>query len=202
MRTLYLELNMGAAGDIINASLFELLSKDEKEKYLDKMNMIFPEKISVKAENAEKCGIIGTHMCVLIKGIEEGHVAYHDENHKHEEHKLEDIKEIINSIDISDKVKSDAINIYMLIADAEANVHGRDVEEIHFHEVGALDAVCDVIGASLLLEMIDPDRIVASPVATGSGTVHRRQSAAGARRGPRRKRRGSQRCRRDCHQRP
>lgn len=155
MRTLYLELNMGAAGDIINASLFELLSKDEKEKYLDKMNMIFPEKISVKAEKAEKCGIIGTHMCVLIKGIEEGHVAYHDENHKHEEHKLEDIKEIINSIDISDKVKSDAINIYMLIADAEANVHGRDVEEIHFHEVGALDAVCDVIGASLLLEMID-----------------------------------------------
>ena len=172
MRTLYLELNMGAAGDIINASLFELLSKDEKEKYLDKMNMIFPEKISVKAEKAEKCGIIGTHMCVLIKGIEEGHVAYHDENHKHEEHKLEDIKEIINSIDISDKVKSDAINIYMLIADAESKVHGRDVEEIHFHEVGALDAVCDVIGASLLLEMIDPDRIVASPVATGSGTVH------------------------------
>lgn len=194
MKTLYFELNMGAAGDIINASLFELLKEEDKKKYLNKMNMIFPEKISVKAEKTEKCGIMGTHMCVLVNGIEEGHETDHHEmeheadghetdihehhetdhhhHHDHEHHTLEEIRKIINSVDVSEKVKKDAINIYMLIAEAESKVHGRKVDEIHFHEVGSLDAVCDVIGASLLLEMIAPDMIVASPVATGSGTVH------------------------------
>ena len=61
--------------------------------------------------------------------------------------------------------------VYGLLAQAEARAHGVPVEEVHFHEVGALDAVADVVGVSLLLHLLSPDRIVASPVTVGSGTV-------------------------------
>ena len=68
-------------------------------------------------------------------------------------------------------MKADARAVYGLIADAESRVHGRPVTEIHFHEVGTMDAVADVVGVCLLMEMLAPDRVMASPVHTGSGRV-------------------------------
>ena len=112
-----------------------------------------------------------------------GHEHDHDHDHGHDhEHShgeghhhhssLKDISEIIDRLDVSDRVKSDAKAVYALIADAESRVHGRPVSEIHFHEVGTLDAVTDVVGVCLLMEMISPDQVLASPVHTGSGHVH------------------------------
>ena len=69
-------------------------------------------------------------------------------------------------------MKADALAVYSLIAEAESKVHGRPVSEIHFHEVGTMDAVADVVGVCLLMEMISPDQVLASPVHTGSGHVH------------------------------
>ena len=79
---------------------------------------------------------------------------------------------MIDSLDVSAQVKADAKAVYALIAQAESTVHGRPVTEIHFHEVGTLDAVTDVVGVCLLMEMIAPDQVLASPVHTGSGHVH------------------------------
>ena len=71
-----------------------------------------------------------------------------------------------------EKVKADAKAVYALIAEAESRVHGRPVTEIHFHEVGTMDAVADVVGVCLLMDMIAPEQVIASPVHTGSGHVH------------------------------
>ena len=84
---------------------------------------------------------------------------------------MRDIDEIIGRLDVSERVRSDARAVYNLIADAESKVHGRPVSEIHFHEVGSMDAVADVVGVCLLMEMIAPDQVIVSPVHTGSGFV-------------------------------
>lgn len=100
------------------------------------------------------------------------HEDGHDHGHHHHEHStLGSIYKIIDSLDLSDKVKSDAKEIYKIIALAESQVHGESVENIHFHEVGAKDAIVDVVGTSMLFEMIDADEILVSPVNVGRGTV-------------------------------
>ena len=195
MKTLYLECAMGAAGDMLTAALLELV--EDRDAFLRKMNSIGLPGVRVEAEEAVKCGITGTHMKVTVDGEEEesldadGHDHHHDHDHGHElhhEHEHEhdhdhhhghhhhasvaDIESMIDSLDVSGQVKADAKAVYALIAEAESAVHGRPVTEIHFHEVGTLDAVADVVGVCLLMEMIAPDQVLASPVHTGSGHVH------------------------------
>ena len=111
---------------------------------------------------------------------EHEHHHDHEHDHEHEHHhghghhhaSVADIDALIDSLNVSDRVKADAKAVYALIADAESRVHGRPVTEIHFHEVGTLDAVADVVGVCLLMEQIAPEQVIASPVHTGSGHVH------------------------------
>lgn len=101
-----------------------------------------------------------------------GH-AHHESHHAHTHHgmHLHDIHQILQTLSVSDKVKEDAESVYRLIAEAESKAHGMDIEEIHFHEVGTLDAIADVVGNCILFEMIGADRIIASPIALGNGMV-------------------------------
>ena len=189
MKTLYLECGMGAAGDMLTAALLELAGN--REAFLEKMNSLGLPGVQVAAEAAEKCGITGTHMRVTVNGTEEesgdehghhhdhGHEQVHHHGHEHhgEEHghhyhsSAADIDALIDSLAVSEKVRTDAKAVYALIAKAESKVHGRPVTEIHFHEVGAMDAVADVVGVCLLMEQIAPEQVTASPVHTGSGQV-------------------------------
>lgn len=100
------------------------------------------------------------------------HPHDHEHGHHHAHHSMADIAAVINGLDVPEPVKTNALNVYQRIAAAESKVHGAPVSEVHFHEVGALDAVADVVGNCLLLSMIAPDRVVVSPVNTGSGHVH------------------------------
>ncbi len=84
---------------------------------------------------------------------------------------MSDIENIINGLNVSDKVKADALAVYGLIAEAESRAHGKPVTDIHFHEVGTMDAVADITGVCVLLEQLAPDRIIVSPLATGYGQV-------------------------------
>ena len=180
MDILFFDLNMGAAGDMLTAALFELLSDEKKKEFLEKINAAGIPDVQVVAEQAVKCGITGTHMKVLIKGEEEGehhheHDHHHDHDHEHHHHhhaSLEQIENIINNLALSQTVKTNAIQIYKLIAAAESKAHGVPVTDIHFHEVGTMDAIADVTGVCLLLEMLAPQKIYASPVHVGSGHVH------------------------------
>ena len=214
MKTLYLECNMGAAGDMLTAALLELTG--DRQAFLDRMNALGLPGIRVSAEPSVKCGITGTHLTVTVNGEEEeagdapghgdshahehshehehshdhdhshdhGHSHEHEHGHGHEhEHghdhghshhhaSMADISAMIESLAVSERVKADAKAVYALIADAESRVHGQPVTEIHFHEVGTMDAVADVVGVCLLMEQIAPEQVIASPVHTGSGHVH------------------------------
>ncbi len=95
----------------------------------------------------------------------------HGDEHHHHHASLGDIASLIQSLPVSESVRQDAMAVYAMIAEAESHVHGRPVEEIHFHEVGTMDAVTDVVGVCMLMEKIGADEVVASPVHTGSGYV-------------------------------
>ena len=188
MRTIYLDCSMGAAGDMLMAALLELLP--EKDTFLQKMQSLGLPGLEISAEPSVKCGITGTHMRVLIHGEEEGHPheraaeehahshadapeAAHAHVHVHPHHHtdLNELTHRISHLNVSEAVRSDILTIYQSIADAESRVHGVPVEQIHFHEVGSLDALADVMGVCLLMELLAPEQVLASPVHVGSGQV-------------------------------
>lgn len=174
MKTLYLECNMGAAGDMLMSALLEL--HENPSDFIERLNNIGIPKVKVIRNGVTKCGILGTGVSVLVDGAEEDEHTHehHHEHHGHTHHHsgMDDIRAVINGLAISDKVKEDAINVYTLIADTESHAHGRPVSEIHFHEVGTMDAVADIVGVCMLLDELKPDKIISSRVHVGSGHVH------------------------------
>ncbi len=188
MRTIYLDCSMGAAGDMLMAALLELLP--EKDTFLQKMQSLGLPGLEISTEPSVKCGITGTHMRVLIHGEEEGHPhehaaeahahshadapeAAHAHVHVHPHHHtdLDELTRRISHLNVSEAVRSNILAVYQSIADAESRVHGVPVEQIHFHEVGSLDALADVTGVCLLMELLVPEQVLASPVHVGSGQV-------------------------------
>ena len=186
MKTLYLECNMGAAGDMLMGALYELLP--DQEGFLKTMNALIPG-VTVTPRRAVTAGIAGTHMEVAIHGEQEGkpdlfHEHEHGHEHPHDDpahsHEHEhphhhatpaNIQGILDSLPVPEEVRKNAKAVYDRIAAAESAVHGVPVTEIHFHEVGALDAVADITGVCLALHLLHPDRVEVSPVHTGFGEV-------------------------------
>lgn len=199
MKTLYIECNMGAAGDMLMAALLEL--HENRSGFLQRLNEAGIPGVRVTADSALKCGITGTHISVSINGQVEGagHSHGHDHDHSHShahEHShshshchdhdhdrghgghqrhshssMQHIEHLINDLKVSDKVKKDASAVYRLVAEAESHAHNVPVTDIHFHEVGAMDAVADIIGVCMLMEDLAPELVLASPVHVGSGQV-------------------------------
>lgn len=186
MKTLYLDCGMGAAGDMLTAALLELMP--EREKMVAELNNLGIPGVEVKTEAVSKCGIGGTHISVRIHGEEEAEVMHkhtheHDHTHEHEqEHTgnhththhhsgMHEIEHIVEELPVSERVKKDILAVFGLIAEAESHVHGVPVTEIHFHEVGTMDAVADVAAVCVLMDRLAPDRVMVSPVHVGSGQV-------------------------------
>lgn len=205
MKTLYLECNMGAAGDMLTAALLEL--HPDPQGFVERMNRLGLPGVVFAAQPAVKCGITGTQVSVTVGGEEEEshdvplhshvhetaqdeahpghahdhvheHIHDHEHSHGHEHGHghhhhagMGDIRHILSHLDIPQPVRQDAEAVYQLIAQAESHAHGRPVEEIHFHEVGTLDAVTDVVAVCWLLHDLAPEQIVASPVHVGCGQV-------------------------------
>lgn len=189
MKTLYLDCGMGAAGDMLTAALLELLP--DKEGFLAELNSVGIPGVMVSSEASEKCGIQGTHITVKVNGEEEAeemhahvheHRHSHSHNHTHENghshgeghthhHSMREIEHIIGSLPVSEKVKADILAVYSLIAAAESRAHGVPVTEIHFHEVGMMDAIADVTAVCMLMERLSPVQVIVSPIHVGSGHV-------------------------------
>ena len=173
MKTLYLDCGMGAAGDMLTAALLELLP--DQEAFIKELNALQIPGVKIDRENASKCGITGTHMIVSIHGEEESEDMHHHHEHFHEHHhhsSMHDIEHFIEHLNLSDKVKNDILAVYKLIAEAESHVHGVPVTEIHFHEVGTMDALADITAVCLLMDRIAPEQVIVSPIHVGSGQVH------------------------------
>ena len=102
----------------------------------------------------------------------DGHTHAHDHSHGHHAHRsLHDIQHIINDLKLPESVRQDILAVYKLIAEAESKAHDKPVSEIHFHEVGTMDAIADIASVCLLLHKLAPDQIIASPIHVGSGQV-------------------------------
>ena len=182
MKTLYLECTMGAAGDMLTAALLEIVP--DRAAALARINALGIPGVHVHADPATVCGLVGTRVDVHIHGhTEEEHHHHHDHQstgadaqervppHHHHHASRADIAAQIAALNASDTVKAHVQAVYDLIADAEAKAHGRPVTEIHFHEVGMADALSDIASVVLLLEMLGPDRVVASRPEVGGGFV-------------------------------
>ena len=200
MKTLYIECNMGAAGDMLMAALLEL--HENPDDFLERLNKIGLPGVEVTAGPAEKCGLVGTQVRVSIHGQEEqtedighehdhphshghdhqhehshdhdhaGHQEHsHDDHHHHDHSSLHAIEHLLEELQISQKVRDHALAVYNLIAQAESESHGLPLSQVHFHEVGSMDAVADIVGVSMLIDELAPEKILASPVHVGSGQV-------------------------------
>lgn len=167
MKILYIECKMGAAGDMLMGALSELLP--DRESFISKLNALKIPGVEVSREDKESCGIKGSHIRVSVYGEEEDHHRHSHHHHRH--YGPADINKIIDDLNLSDKIRKDAQDIYKIIADSESHVHGVDMENIHFHEVGSLDAVTDVVGCCLLMEELAADKVIVSPIHVGGGSV-------------------------------
>lgn len=201
MKLLYLDCGMGAAGDMLGAALAELLPDDARDAFTSDLNAAGIPGVHVSLDPSVKCGITGTHLTVTVNGTEEKegghshshehshhdhqhdhahdhshshdqqHSHSHDHHHDHSHRSLHDIHHIIDDLKLPEAVRTDILAVYRLIAEAESKAHDKPVSEIHFHEVGTLDAIADIASVCLLLHKLAPDQIIASPIHVGSGQV-------------------------------
>ena len=179
MKTLYLDCGMGAAGDMLAAALLELLP--DPGAFVAELNVLGFPGVHIRTEPAVKCGITGTHFAVTVHGQEEGHGQHHHHHHHEHEHKhahehhhsgLHEIEHIVRGhLALPERVKRDVLAVYRQLAEAESHAHGIPVSDIHFHEVGTMDAIADITAVCLLMDRLAPGEVIASPVHTGSGQV-------------------------------
>lgn len=158
MKSLYLECNMGVAGDMLCASLLDTLDTKSKEYIINKLNTLLSD-VTVSFREVSKNGIRATKFDVNIK----------KDGHTHTS--ISEIYNIIDGFDIPQQVKENAKAVYKLIAEAESKVHGTTVADVHLHEVGAKDAIIDITACCLLIDYLQIVKIVCSPIATGFGEV-------------------------------
>ena len=166
MRTLYFDCGMGAAGDMLTAALVELF--ENPAAIIRELNTLGIPGVRFFSKASTKCGINGTHMQVLVWDTEEDE-DLHDHGHHHSG--MDHIDHIISHLRISDQVRRDVMAVYDLIAQAESHAHGVPVNQIHFHEVGTMDAIADITAVCYLLDKLHADKIYASAVHVGSGQV-------------------------------
>ena len=170
----YFDIFSGISGNMVLGALVDLgLDLKEWKKELAKLGL--EDEYNIQTEKTEKHGIGGTYL--QVKLVEHNHQHDHSHNHEHSHshdshgRNLTDIRKIIDDSNLSKSVKEKSKEIFLNLAKAEAKIHGSDINEIHFHEVGAVDAIVDIVGSVLGLEMLGVDKIFASKLHIGNGFV-------------------------------
>lgn len=192
MKVLYYDCFCGISGDMHIAAMLDLgVPQEYLLKEISKLKI--DSEYEIKIQKTIKKGITGTRVDVILKN---GHTSNDDHQHNHHSHTnidehshthhhhednehnmehhhrgLKEIEEIINSSDLSDNVKKLSIKTFMKVAEAEAKVHGKDLYEVHFHEVGAVDSIIDIVASAITLDYLKVDKIIASSIQLGGGFV-------------------------------
>src|SRR5687768_2489749 len=157
MKTLYFDCFAGASGDMI---LGAMVAAGVDQNYLrEQLALLRVDGFSIDFETVNRSGVSATYARVETA---------HELKHRH----LSDIKQIIEASGLSEPVKQRAVQIFTRLAEAEARVHNEPVDHVHFHEVGALDAIVDVLGAAICFDALKIERFVSSPLHVGNGMVH------------------------------
>ncbi len=167
MKVLYFDCSSGISGNMTLGALLEIVG-DEKYfiQELEKLNINgYKIEISKKVKN----GITGTYVDVILE--HEHHHHDHEHKHHHAHRNLNDVNEIIDNSKLEEDVKELAKKIFIRVAKAESKVHNKPLEEVHFHEVGAIDSIIDIVGTAILIHKINPDKIISSIVNDGYGFI-------------------------------
>ena len=158
MRILYYDCFAGISGDMNLGAMIDLgVDAAYLEKELQKLNI---QGFHLNVTKDLRRGISGTKVEVIVENPD-------NEKHRHLRH----VEEIINNSTLSETVKANALKIFTLIAVAEAKVHNIEIQRVHFHEVGALDSIADIVGAAICLDVLKIDKVLSSPIQLGGGTV-------------------------------
>ena len=162
---LYYDCFAGISGDMNLAAMLDLgVPEDHLRSELSKLGL---GGWHLRVSESSKMGIHGTRADVDLHD----HHEDHRETHHHEHRTFADIHRLIEDSALSDRVKRDSIAIFRIVAEAEAAVHDKPVDEVHFHEVGALDSIIDIVGAAVCMEYLNPSKIASSPLELGGGFV-------------------------------
>ncbi len=172
---LYFECKSGISGDMSVAALLDLgASREKLDKALASMKLDneFSYVISKKAVNA----IMATDFDVILP--EHHHEEHHEHHHEHEHHhhhehrNFDDVCKIIDKAETTENAKNLAKKIFKIVAEAEGKVHGKDIKDVHFHEVGAIDSIADIVSFAVLFDDLNPENVYFSTLSDGQGFVH------------------------------
>ena len=195
-KILYFDCSAGISGDMTLGALIDLGA--DKNAFLTELEKLHLEGYEIAFETTQRNAITATHVNVILTGQEQvhdhthihehihdhghthehdhehthGHEHSHDHEHGHFHRSFRDIRQMIQNSELSKEVKDLSLRIFTRVARAEAKVHHKDMEEVQFHEVGAVDSIVDIVGSAILITMLKPDRICASVVQDGHGFVH------------------------------
>ncbi len=189
-RILYFDCLSGIAGDMTIGALLDLgVKQNELMSELKKLNL---KDYSIKVNKGQKNGITGTDFKVIMKhnhthehnhhkhnyshSNKHDHAHSHDDNnhhhkHHHEHRNISDIEKIINDSKLNENVKQLSKKIFTYVAEAEAKIHNKSIDEVHFHEVGAIDSIIDIVGTAICIDKLNVDKIYSSPLHVGTGFV-------------------------------
>lgn len=158
MKILFFDCFSGISGDMTLAALLDLgLPQEKLSEELAKLDV---EKYSLQLYCGERQGIRGLGLAVKIISP--------PKDHRH----FGEIRQLIENSSLSDRVKKISLNIFQRLAEAEAKIHNQSVEEVHFHEVGALDSIVDIVGVAIGIDYFQPDKIFSSELPVGRGFVN------------------------------
>lgn len=164
MKILYFDCSSGISGNMALASLLEIVG--DENYLLNELKKLNISGYKIEISKKVKNGITGTYVDVILEDSD--NISEHHHIHRN----LEDINKIIDESSIDEKSKELSKRIFMRVAQAEAKVHNKNIEEVHFHEVGAIDSIIDICGTAILINKIKPEKIISSIVNDGYGFIN------------------------------
>ena len=172
MKTLYFDCSSGISGNMTLGALTEIVG--DEEYLINELKKLNVDGYHIEISKKVKNGITGTYVDVILENEHHHHHDNHTEEHHHHHHEhrnLDDVNKIIDNSALDEKVKELAKKIFIRVAKAESKVHNKPLEEVHFHEVGAIDSIIDIVGTAILINKINPDKIISSIVNDGYGFI-------------------------------
>ena len=181
-KTLYLDCQAGIAGDMLVAALLDLGGKPALERLTQMLEKLSLEGFSVSVTRVKKAGIDCCDFDVKLDAAHENHdhdMAYlhglgdtsHDHDHHHAHRGLAQVEQVIDAVPLSDRARGLARDAFRILARAEAKAHGLPIDQVHFHEVGAVDSIVDVLAAAFLIDDLDIERAIVPALTDGHGTI-------------------------------
>lgn len=165
MSNLYFECYNGISGDMSVAALLDLGANKEKlDKALASMGL--DEEFTYKISEVKVNSIKATDFDVIMKQHN-----HHEHSHHHHHRNLKEVIGIIEKANSSENAKNLAKKIFTIVAEAESKVHNLPIDEVHFHEVGAIDSIADIVSFSVLFDDINPEKVYFSALTEGQGTI-------------------------------